>query len=204
MMRLNSRSTRPRRWTALVPALILVLIAACSRTKSWSLDDISGIVPALKFNLTNDSGQAVDASTYRGKVVLLYFGYTHCPDVCPTTLAKLGQAIQGLGTQAGKVRVLFVTVDPARDTTAALHRYVRAFGPEFVGLRGSNDALEKLAKRYRVVYVHEKPNAQGSYTVSHSSAVFIFDARGKARLLATNSDTAAAIGHDLRRLLNGR
>ena len=201
MMRPNFDTMRLRRWALLGSLVLLVFVGACSKPKRWALDDISGLGPALKFNLTNDSGQAVDASAYRGKVVLLYFGYTHCPDVCPATLAKLGEAIHDLGADAAEVRVLFVTVDPARDTTAVLHRYVHAFGPEFVGLRGSDDALEKLAKRYRVVYTHGKPNVRGNYEVSHSSAVFIFDRHGRARLIATNSDSVGAIGHDLRLLL---
>ncbi len=200
-MRPNLEATRVRQWVLLSSLVLLVFVGACSKPKRWALDNITGLMPALKFNLTNDSGQAVDASAYRGKVVLLYFGYTHCPDVCPATLAKLEEVIHGLGADAADVRVLFVTVDPARDTTAVLHRYVRAFGPEFVGLRGSDDALEGLAKRYRVVYIRGKPNARGNYEVSHSSAVFIFGRHGRARLIATDSDSVGAISHDLRLLL---
>ena len=197
----DSSNMRGRRWIALVAVLFFVFMAACSRSQHWLLHDISGLSPALKFRLTDDTGRTVEASNYRGKVVLLYFGYTHCTDVCPDTLAKLAGAIDNLGSEGADVRVLFVTVDPARDTIPVLHRYVREFGPEFVGLRGSNDALLALAKRYRVVYTRAKANAHGNYDVSHSSGVFIFDGSGKARLLATNADTAADISHDLRLLL---
>ncbi|MHB8741796.1 MAG: SCO family protein [Sulfuricaulis sp.] len=161
-------------------------------------------MPALEFNLTNESGMAVNASNYRGKIVLLYFGYTHCPDVCPATLATLALALHDLGQDADKVRVLFVTVDPARDSAAILKQYVAAFGPEVDGLRGNNNELKDLSKRYHVASTREKPDTHGDYTITHSSAVFIFDANGKARLLADSTDKASAIAQDLKRLLVSR
>jgi protein SCO1/2 len=192
---------RCRRSLLIASVALLASLAACSRRESWTLDDITGLMPSLEFSLMNNTGQLVNASDYRGKLVLLYFGYTHCPDVCPTTLATLARAIRDLGPDAAKIRVLFVTVDPTRDTTQVLKRYIAAFGPQFVGLRGNDDALESLAKRYRVAYSRERPDAQDNYAVAHSSAVFIFDGNGKARLLATGSETAGAITQDLRRLL---
>lgn len=182
-------------------AIALIGLTACQRQEHWSLDNITGLMPKLEFNLTNDNGQAVTADAYHGKLALLYFGYTHCPDVCPTTLATLSQAVSGLGADADKVRVLFVTVDPARDTAQVLKSYVAAFSPEFVGLRGNEAALDALTRRYRVVYSLDKPDAQGNYAVNHSSAVFIFDGRGKARLLASSSSKAPEITQDLHRLL---
>ncbi|BBP04395.1 photosynthetic protein synthase I [Sulfuriferula plumbiphila] len=176
-------------------------LTACQQQEPWALDNITGLMPKLEFGLTNDTGQAVTAAAYHGKLVLLYFGYTHCPDVCPTTLATLAQAVRGLGADADKVRVLFVTVDPVRDTTQVLRRYATAFGPEFIGLRGNDDALDALTRRYRVVYSRDKPDAQGNYAVNHSSAVFIFDNSGKARLLGSSSSKAPEITQDLRRLL---
>jgi protein SCO1/2 len=192
---------RPGRWLALASVIALAGLAACSKQEPWALNDITGLMPPLEFSLSDQNGQAVNAATYRGRLTVLYFGYTHCPDVCPTTLATLSQAIRNLGADADKVRVLFVTVDPARDTPAVLKRYVNAFGPAFVGLRGDDAALEALTRRYRVAYSREKPDARGNYDVTHSSALFIFDANGKARLLATGSDKAAPITQDLRRLL---
>lgn len=191
-----------RRWLALASIAALAGLAGCSsRQEPWALNNITGLMPPLEFSLTDQDGQVVDAAAYRGRLVVLYFGYTHCPDVCPTTLATLSQAIRNLGPDADKVRVLFVTVDPARDTPTVLKQYVNAFGPGFVGLRGDNAALEKLTRRYRVAYSLEKPDAKGNYDVTHSSALFIFDTDGKARLLATGSDKAAPITQDLRRLL---
>lgn len=192
------------RRTIIACVIFLTGLGACSQQKPWSLRDISGLMPSLEFNLTNESGLAVNAPNYRGKVVLLYFGYTHCPDVCPATLGTLALALHDLGQDADKIRVLFVTVDPARDSTAVLKQYVVAFGPQFVGLRGSDDELEGLAKRYRVAYTREKPDTKGDYTITHSSAVFIFDADGQARLLAGSTDEANTIAQDLRRLIVSR
>lgn len=182
-------------------AIALIGLTACQQQEPWSLDNITGLMPKLEFNLTNDNGQAVTADAYHGKLALLYFGYTHCPDVCPTTLATLSQAVRGLGADADKVRVLFVSVDPARDTAQVLKSYVAAFSPEFVGLRGNEAALDALTRRYRVVYSLDKPDAQGNYAVNHSSAVFIFDGSGRARLLASSSSKAPEITRDLHRLL---
>jgi protein SCO1/2 len=192
----------PTRVVAATLSVLLAALTACSKPKIDALADIGGLMPPLEFTLTSDAGTETTARDFRGKVILLYFGYTHCPDVCPTTLARLARAIHSLGADAAKVRVLFVSVDPARDTVAVLKRYVSAFGPEFVGLRGSDEALERLSKRYRVAYSREKPGPDGDYAVTHSSAVFIFDGNGEVRLLATSSDSAAEITKGLRQLLS--
>jgi protein SCO1/2 len=189
------------RWLALVSLALAAGLSACQQQKPWALRDISGIVAPLEFHLTNQDGQTVDGSSYRGKTVLLYFGYTHCPDVCPTTLGTLALALNRLGPDAGKVRVLFVTVDPARDSVTVLKQYVTAFGPQFVGLRGSDAELQELSRRYRIAYALEKPDRQGNYTVAHSNAVFVFDDKGNARLLGGSDDKADAIAQDLKRLI---
>jgi protein SCO1 len=177
-------------------------LSGCAQDKSWRLVNIAGVMPPLEFSLVDDTGQQVTADTYRGQVVMLYFGYTNCPDVCPTTLAKLSQAMSTLGSAATKVRTLFVTVDPKRDTSKLLGSYTQAFGPEFVGLRADDAELRRLTRRYRVTYSLGKPDATGNYEVTHSSAVFIFDETGKVRLIAEPSDSAAAIAHDLRQLIS--
>jgi len=189
-------------WLTLVSVALLTGLAACQQQKTWALRDISGIVAPLEFHLTNQDGQTVDASSYRGKTVLLYFGYTHCPDVCPTTLGTLALALNRVGPDADKVRVLFVSDDPARDTVAVLKQYVNAFGPQFVGLRGSDSELQELSRRYRIAYALEKPDRHGDYTVAHSNAVFIFDDKGNARLLGGSDDKADAIAQDLKRLIS--
>lgn len=182
--------------------IITLLLAACSASgPPYALANVTGLVAPLEFHLTDQDGQPVTADDYRHDVVLLYFGYTHCPDQCPTTLAMLANALHALGPQASQVRVLFVSVDPRRDTTAVLKRYVSNFGPEFVGLRGGQTELTRLAKRYRIAYHYEAPDKYGDYEVDHSSAVFVFGRHGRARLLGQLDNTARQYTSDLRRLL---
>jgi protein SCO1/2 len=183
--------------------LLVSLLSACGQNEPpWGLRNISGLMPSLDFTLTEASdGATVHGKDFRGKVVLLYFGYTHCPDVCPTTLSLLSHAVKALGTSADQVRILFVSVDPARDTLAQLKTYAAAFGPEVVGLRGSADELEAVTKRYRVSYGYGKPDSRGAYEVSHSSAVYVFDREGEIRLLIGSTDSAPSITGDLQRLL---
>jgi protein SCO1 len=186
----------PRAWLA----ALALLLASCGGGGPWQLKDIKGVVPDLAFNLTDDSGRQVSAADYRGQVVMLFFGYTNCPDVCPTTLIKLSGALKRMGEAAQGARVLFVTVDPKRDTLDVLHRYVRAFGTRITGLRGSQSELQALAKRYRITYSYGEPDASGDYVVTHSSAVFVFDAAGKARLMVLPDSGEKAIADDLTRL----
>jgi protein SCO1 len=185
---------------ALLAALGLGVAGCSSGGPHFALQNVTGLLPQLKFSLDDQDGRPVTAGDYRGKIVLLYFGYTHCPDACPTTLTNLSEALRRLGPEASRVRVLFVTVDPARDTLPVMRRYVGAFGPQFVGLRGDDDALTTLSKRYRIAYHREPPDRNGYYAVDHSSAVFIFDASGRARLLAEESDNPRTIAVDLHKL----
>lgn len=184
-------------------ALILTAsLAACAGSDAhYALKNITGLVSPLEFQLTNQDDQPVTAADYRHDIVVLYFGYTECPDECPTTLTMLANALRTLGPQASQVRVLFVSVDPRRDTTGVLKRYVSNFGPEFVGLRPDDDELAALSKRYRIAYHYEKPDKDGNYEVDHSSAVFIFDRDGRARLLGMTDNTSQQVASDLRRLL---
>lgn len=182
--------------------LACALLPACTSQQGWQTHDISGLMPDLAFALGDDRGRSVSAQDYRGKVTLMFFGFTHCEDVCPTTLAQLAQALQMTDKGRDDARVLFVTVDPARDSTRVMHEYVQTFGPQFVGLRGDSGALDALTRRYRVSYALGKPDARGDYEVTHSSAVFVFDREGRARLLFTAKDTPAAIGQDLRRIIS--
>ncbi|HEV2267925.1 MAG TPA: SCO family protein [Steroidobacteraceae bacterium] len=196
-------AARRRRTTLSLGALVLgAALAACAGSgPPYTLKNISGLVQPLDFELTNQDNQAVTAGDYRHELVLLYFGYTECPDECPTTLATLAHALRTLGPQASQVRVLFVSVDPQRDTTAVLKRYVNNFGPQFVGLRPDQTELTDLSKRYRIAYHYEKADQYGNYEVDHSNAVFIFDRDGRARLLALSDNTAEQVASDLRRLL---
>lgn len=194
---------RAVRLAALALGLALTGLSGCSHEPPYHLQGIGGLMPRLDFQLTDDDGRAVTAARYRGDVVLLYFGYTHCPDACPTTLAALGTALGRIGADASKVKVLFVTVDPARDTAPVLKRYMSYFGPQFIGLRGDDEALRPLIRRYRVAYHRDPPDQNGNYAVEHSSVVFVFDASGRARLLGRDADSPEAVAEDLRRLVRG-
>ncbi len=196
-MRFPSVSTLPRPFKrpsakAALAALTLaaVTLSACSSEATWHETDITGSLPSLDFNMTDaDTGEAVTAADFEGKVVLLYFGYTFCPDVCPLTLANLSRVLGQMGDKADDVEVLFVTVDPNRDTLPVLKDYTNAFGPQFVGLRGTDDQLASLAQRYRVSYSVTPETDTQPYEVSHGSAVYVFDQDGNIRLLMTSMST---------------
>jgi len=161
------------------------------------MTDVSGAMPRLAFHLTRATdGAAVTGADYRGKVVLLYFGYTNCPDVCPTTLTNLADMLSKVNSP--DVRVLFVSVDPARDTPLLLLHYAAAFSPQIAGLRGSDNELADVTRRYRVAY---SVNPGPPYTVMHSNAVFFFDRQGRARLVTTDTSNTAAMAQDVKRLL---
>lgn len=177
--------------------LAVLALAACSRP-GFHMTDISGAMPRLDFHMTRASdGRPVTGADYRGKVVALYFGYTHCPDICPATLANLADMLARV--KSPDVQVLFVTVDPDRDTPPVLKQYAAAFSPEVEGLRGSADQLAILARRYRVAYAVAKGPP---YTVSHSNAVFFFDRGGRARLVTTDTSNTQAMAGDVKQLLD--
>ncbi len=204
------RAGRARRRLAagLLAGALTLAMAGCDEPQPWHETEITGALPPLALTMTRaDDGRTVTAADYRGKIVLLYFGYTFCPDVCPLTLSNIAQILDRLGPQADQVRVLFVTVDPDRDTLPVLKQYADAFGPEVDGLRGDPGQLAALAKRYRVAYSVAPKTAEHDYEVSHGSAVYVFDRSGEVRLLLSSlstgtpeiPDTAA----DLRRLIEG-
>jgi protein SCO1 len=186
--------------TRLAFLLTLLLSFAACAPPHGPVTDIRGAMPDLAFAMTRaNDGKAVDADAYRGHVVVLYFGYTNCPDACPTTLSDLASVLHRLGPKANDVRVLFVTVDPNRDSLAALKAYANAFAPQIDGLRGSDDAIARLARRYRITYsVTPGP----PYQVMHSDSVFFFDRDGRARYVATSVANAALITDKLRSLLD--
>jgi protein SCO1/2 len=188
----------------LAVVLGIVALGACQPQRNGHLRDVAHLLPDLAFTMQEAGGGQVDADDFRGKTVLLYFGYTHCPDICPTTLARLRAVRQALGADAASLQVLFVTVDPVRDTSAELASYVHAFDPDFVGLRGTPAQIEALARRYRVSFTRQNDEPDGGYTMSHSSAIFIFDGRGKARLLANEDSPVADFVADLPRLRDAR
>jgi protein SCO1/2 len=177
---------------------VVLLLAACSKQGGWHATDIAGAMPPLAFTMTRaNDGKAVSEADYRGKIVVLYFGYTHCPDICPTTLANLAEALGKLGAKANDVRVLFITVDPNRDTLGLMKGYVASFAPQIDGLRGTDNQIAALARRYRVAYT---VTTSPAYEVMHSNAVFFFSRDGRAHLVSTDTKDIDALTADLKRL----
>lgn len=178
------------------------LLSACGDEKiQWEGTDLSGVMPDLEFDLINEDGEAVSESDYIGQPTLLFFGFTNCPDICPGTLASLSRAIDRLqADEQDDYQVLFVSVDPQRDTPQRLRDYTSAFGPQFIGLTGTQRQLENLNKRMRATYGYGEPDENGFYNVSHSSAVYGFDAEGKTRVLIKSELPTDRISADLMRL----
>jgi protein SCO1/2 len=186
-------------------AALLLATAGCDKLSAprspFHGTDVTGLdIPGLQ--LADSSGRARSLAEFRNKVVVVIFGYTQCPDVCPTTLHDYADAMKALGKDASQVQVLFVTVDPKRDTAELLRQYVGAFDPRFIGLRGDAAATDRVAKDFHI-YVAEHPGRTAdSYTVDHSSQVFVFDRAGKPRLMINAGTPSADIASDLRVLLD--
>jgi len=186
------------------PLLVLsfiFLLQACNQAIDWHATDITGKMPNLEFKLVGPDGEQVNASALQGKPVLVFFGFTHCPDVCPITLTQLQVALKRLGPQAGNLQVLLVSVDPDRDTPAVMKQYTAAFGPWLLGLTGAEEDLAALRKTYGVYAAMESSDDKGSYNVMHSTAVFAFDSKGQARLLITDVTDIPALVADLKNLI---
>jgi len=195
------------RKAGLLPGILLAMLtlAGCSGSNlTWKTHNIRGLMPDLAFTLTGSDGKTVTQADFKGHVTLLYFGYTHCPDVCPTTVATVVHALRQLKDKAQSVRFLFISVDPKRDTPAGLKTYLQAFdSPELVGLTGTQQQLQALAKRYRVSYSYDKPDANGNYAVNHSAAIFVFDRKGRVSLVMNYRNGADAMAHDLKQMVDG-
>ena len=169
-----------------------------------NLHPVRGFLPDLRFSLQAAGPKTVTQDDFKDKVVMMFFGYASCPDICPTTLAQLGAVMDELGRDAEQVRIIFVSVDPHRDTPDSLARYVAAFdGKHTVGLTGTEKQITDLARRYRVAFQIEKPdpNKPDNYEVSHSRGVYIFDQTGKARYLAPDTESVQVLADGVRSLL---
>ncbi|MFM0323682.1 SCO family protein [Caballeronia glebae] len=184
--------------------LLAALLSACEKAPSFKNLDITGNTQfGSDFSLPDTHGKTRTLADFKGKAVVLFFGYTHCPDVCPTTLAELSQAMQQLGDKSKDVQVLMVTVDPARDTPDLLGQYVAAFNPTYIGLRPADDAqLVKVAKDFRVYYAKSQGKTPGDYTMDHTAASYVFDKDGKLRLFARDGQGVEPWVHDLKLLID--
>jgi len=187
---------------AALVVLFAVFVAACGRQGSqFQASDVTGAAFGRDFTLTDATGKTRTLAEFRGKAVVVFFGYTQCPDVCPTTLAALAEAMKKLGPDAERVQVIFVTVDPERDTGELLAQYVPAFDPRFLGLRGDADATARTAKEFKIIYQKQPGTTPGSYTMDHSAGSFVYDPQGRLRLYVGNGQGAEVFAHDLHELL---
>lgn len=163
--------------------------------------DITGADFASDFNLTDHTGEPKRLEDFQGKVVALFFGFTHCPDVCPTTMADLAAAMRLMGPAGDQVQVLFVTVDPERDTPDVLAKFVPHFDARFIGLTGSPEQIDATAKVFKIFYAKQETPGQSGYTLDHSAGIYVYDKTGKIRLYLKYGQKPAEIAHDLSRLL---
>lgn len=178
------------------------LLPGCSREgPSFRATDITGAALGGELALSDHNGVPRTLADFRGKVLVVFFGFTHCPDVCPTTLAELARARQQLGADGDRVQVVMVTVDPERDTPQVLGEYVTALDPSFLGLTGDAEAIARAAREFKVFYQKNPGAAPGIYTMDHSSGTFVFDPQGRIRLLVSYGSAAEAFAHDIAQLL---
>lgn len=181
---------------------LLLCLSACSDLNDKFINtDLTGLEYAKDFALTDHNGKARSLADFKGKAVVIFFGYTQCPDVCPTTMAEMASVMKLLGNDAEKVQVLFVTVDPERDTQALLSAYVPTFDPRFLGLSGDQAATVKVAKEFKVYYQKAAGKTADSYTMDHTAGSYVFDPQGRIRLFLKHGQGAEPIAHDLKILL---
>lgn len=183
---------------------LALLLSGCSESSRFVSTDLSAVEWGKDFSLTDHKGQVRRLADFRGKAVVLFFGYTQCPDVCPTTLVTMRDAMALLGEDAQRVQVLFVTLDPARDTPQLLAQYLPSFHPSFLGLLGDDNAIAALAKDFKVFYVKQPGSTPGSYSIDHSTSSYAYDPQGRLRLLLRHGEAPANIAADLKLLLAGK
>jgi protein SCO1 len=186
---------------SLVALALSAGLAACTKPVSFQNTDVTGLRYAEDFALTDHNGTPRTLADFKGKVVVVFFGYTQCPDVCPTTMVELAGVMKELGPQADQVQVLFITVDPERDTQQLLAQYVPAFDKRFLGLRGDATQTAKVAKEFKVFYQKVPGKTPGSYSMDHTAGSYVFDKEGKVRLFVRHGEGPAPLVADLKQLL---
>jgi protein SCO1/2 len=184
--------------------LLGLFLASCSQQEKFAF--VGSVVSGMRVDgaveLSGSDGKLHRLVDFKGKVVALFFGYTHCPDVCPTAMSELNRALKLLGPRAKEVQVVFVTLDPERDTVDVLRRYVPYFNPDFIGLRGEVNVTKKLAQEFKVFYARQASDSKTGYTIDHSSGVYVFDRNGDLRLFLNQGQTVKDVAHDLQLLLD--
>ncbi|HEY0293987.1 MAG TPA: SCO family protein [Bordetella sp.] len=187
----------------LVLALPLALAACGDKGPVFKGSDVTGTHLGRALALTDFNGQARTLASFAGKVLVVFFGYTQCPDVCPTSLAELADVMRKLGPDADRVQVLFISVDPERDTPEILKQYTTAFDPRFLALRGTADETRQTATSFKAYYakVSSKGGSADEYSMDHTAAFYLFDGKGEARVLASHSSSADDLAQDIKALL---
>ena len=186
----------------LIGIILMLCLSACDKPAPQFINtDLTGLDYAKDFALTDHNGKARTLADFKGKAVAIFFGYTQCPDVCPTTMAEMATVMKQLGRSSDKVQVLFVTIDPERDTQALLAAYVPNFDSRFLGLYGDAAATAKVAKEFKVFYQKAPGSTPSSYTMDHTAGTYVFDPEGRIRLFVRNGQSTDAIVHDLKILL---
>lgn len=184
--------------------LLSLLVTACNQPAHFNATDLTGSAIGTDFSLPDQTGKLRRLSDFKGKVAIVFFGYTQCPDVCPTTLSTLREVMAQLGPQAERVQVLFVTLDPERDTPELLAQYLPSFHPTFLGLRGDDATTEATAKAFKMFYKKQPGAALGTYSIDHSTGSYVYDLQGRLRLYVKYGDTAEHITGDIKQLLAGK
>jgi protein SCO1/2 len=189
-------------WT--LPAVGATLLAACSEAKpQFKAIDLTGADYARDFQLADHNGQQRSLKDFRGKLVVLFFGFTQCPDVCPTTMGEVAEAKRLMGADGARVQGLFLTVDPERDTPEVLKAYMQNFDPTFLALRGTPEQLAAVAKEYKVYYKKVPGTTPTSYSMDHSAASYVYDTQGRLRLYTRYGTGPQALASDLQLLIKG-
>ena len=195
-------STFSRR-TLLLAASVLALTACEKPAQSFNAIDITGADYATGFSLTDHNGQARTLADFKGKVVVIFFGFTQCPDVCPTSMSELAQARQMLGADGDRLQGLFVSIDPERDTPDIMKQYMSSFDPTFLALFAKPDELPEVAKSFKVYYKKVVGSQPDTYTMDHSAGSYIYDPNGKIRLYSRYGSGAQSLPDDVKKLLDG-
>jgi protein SCO1 len=195
--------TMMQRRSLLLTTLSLVACSAEKPKPAFKNIDITGAAYAKALSLPDAEGKTRTLTDFSGKVVIVFFGFAQCPDVCPTTMAEIAEVRQKLGAAGARVQPVFITVDPERDTAAVLKDYVRPFGADVVALRGTLEQTQAAAKDFKVFFAKVPGKTEGSYTIDHTAGSFIFDTKGQVRLFVRYGGGADALADDLKLLLDG-
>jgi len=205
-MSVDTRRGQLIRWSSVLALAVAAALTGCDRASapSFKAIDITGADYARELSLTDPDGKRRSLAEFKGRVVVVFFGFTQCPDVCPTTLVELAAVKKQLGAGGDKVQGIFVTVDPERDTPELLKAYVDNFGAGFIALRGTPEETLAAAKHFKVFYAKVPGKTDTSYTIDHTAGSYLFDPQGRVRLFTRHGTGAEALAHDLKILLAGK